>query len=304
MDYEPYGDLIENARSGNPAGLRHTYTGQEDDSETGLMYYGARYYDPVAGMFPSADVLTRLPDEPQTFLRPELFVMSRTDPQGFNRYAYCGNNPMVYIDDTGEFIFAAILVGVFIGAMIGGTIAAAQSSESFGSGEWWADVGIGAGIGAAAGLVGGLGAAAAAGLGATAAVAGGIGGFAGGFTSGVLSGFQAAGWQASGWKQALTMGAIEGTIGAITGGLLGGYGGAKLGGAITKRIGAAEAAQKLAGMSRFQVMSKGLSSAALESQFARQWGGVIEEMAGEVLGVAFDTALAHPVSLLNGVIRL
>jgi RHS repeat-associated protein len=64
MDYEPYGAPIANARSSNPAGLRHTYTGQEDDSETGLMYYGARYYDPVVGMFTSPDLLTLRPNQP------------------------------------------------------------------------------------------------------------------------------------------------------------------------------------------------------------------------------------------------
>ena len=50
LDYEPYGAFIENERSGNAGGIRHTFTGQEADSESGLMYYRARYYDPVVGL--------------------------------------------------------------------------------------------------------------------------------------------------------------------------------------------------------------------------------------------------------------
>jgi RHS repeat-associated protein len=279
MDYEPYGDLIENARSGNPAGLRHTYTGQEDDSGTGLMYYGARYYDPAVGMFASADTLTRQPDEPQMFLHPDLFVTSRTNPQGFNRYAYCGNNPMVYTDDTGEFFWFAIIAAVVVGALIGGAVAAIQGGS-------WQDILIGMGIGAAAGLIGGLGAAGASALGAGAALAGAIGGFAGGFTSGVLGGFHAAGWKASGWKQALTMGAIEGAIGFVLGGV-GGYLGGKFSGAATTK----HASKVMRGTHKTISWNRPIN--VIREQFSRTWGTLIEEstMAGLELAVTVPTSL-------------
>jgi RHS repeat-associated protein len=87
MDYEPYGAMIENARSSNTAGLRHTYTGQEADFGTGLMYYNARYYDPIIATFISADSI----------------VPGPSSPQSFNRYSYVLNNPVIYIDPTGHF---------------------------------------------------------------------------------------------------------------------------------------------------------------------------------------------------------
>lgn len=52
------------------------FTGQELD-DTGLYYYNARYYDPTIGRFISADTV----------------IPNPANPQGFNRYAYCLNNP-------------------------------------------------------------------------------------------------------------------------------------------------------------------------------------------------------------------
>ncbi|MEG6550614.1 RHS repeat-associated core domain-containing protein [Desulfocurvibacter africanus] len=64
----------------------YKFTDQELDPETGLYYYDARYYDPVAGRFISPDLLL-----------PDMF-----DPQQLNRFAYCRNNPLIYTDPTGH----------------------------------------------------------------------------------------------------------------------------------------------------------------------------------------------------------
>jgi RHS repeat-associated protein len=61
------------------------FTGQRLDA-TGLYYYGARYYDATIGRFISAD--SKIPDP--------------ANPQSFNRYAYCINNPLKYTDPTGH----------------------------------------------------------------------------------------------------------------------------------------------------------------------------------------------------------
>jgi RHS repeat-associated protein len=42
-------------RSVIPALLRYGYTGREQDTETGLDYYRARYYDPFVGRFIGED---------------------------------------------------------------------------------------------------------------------------------------------------------------------------------------------------------------------------------------------------------
>ncbi len=58
------------------------YTGREFDSDAGIYYYRARYLDPTAGRFLSED-----------HLRFE---------QGSNFYSYVGNNPLNWVDPSGN----------------------------------------------------------------------------------------------------------------------------------------------------------------------------------------------------------
>jgi RHS repeat-associated protein len=82
MKYYPYGDRLE---SQGTLSTDRLFTGQRLD-DTGLYYYGARYYDPTIGRFISADSL----------------VQSLDNPQFFNRYAYVLNNPLKYKDPSGR----------------------------------------------------------------------------------------------------------------------------------------------------------------------------------------------------------
>jgi RHS repeat-associated protein len=63
------------------------FTGQHSDAVTGLDYYVARSYDPVAGQFTSAD--TVLPG-------------NGYDPLGLSRYAYVQGNPETHVDADGH----------------------------------------------------------------------------------------------------------------------------------------------------------------------------------------------------------
>lgn len=63
------------------------FTGQIADATSGLDYYDARYYDPLAGQFVSADSM--LPG-------------AGLDPFGLSRYAYVEGNPIVRTDPTGR----------------------------------------------------------------------------------------------------------------------------------------------------------------------------------------------------------
>lgn len=56
------------------------YTAQHSDGPGGLLYYGARYYDPAAGQFTSADTVL----------------------DGLNRYVYVGDNPETATDPSGQ----------------------------------------------------------------------------------------------------------------------------------------------------------------------------------------------------------
>jgi RHS repeat-associated protein len=74
------------------------FTGQILDAETGLYYYNARYYDPELGRFIQAD--TKIPD--------------LSNPQSYNRYSYCLNNPLRYTDPDGHGFWST--VGSFFNA--------------------------------------------------------------------------------------------------------------------------------------------------------------------------------------------
>ena len=84
IHYYPLGQVLSKTGS---VDVKHKYTGQEEDLETGLDYFNARYYDPALGRFISADI----------------YVQSPFDPQALNRYSYVENNPIIYIDPTGHF---------------------------------------------------------------------------------------------------------------------------------------------------------------------------------------------------------
>lgn len=86
--YAPYGSRLQNQPNANPN--TRWFTGHEQDKETGLIYAGARYYDPTLGRF----------------LSPDPKGYAETSWHSFNRYAYGANNPYKYVDPDGrEFIF-------------------------------------------------------------------------------------------------------------------------------------------------------------------------------------------------------
>ena len=82
--------------------MKYTYTGKELDAGTGLMYYRARYYDPVLGRFLSADPLPPVPGA----VPPQggRGVPEPGNPQSLNRYAYVYNNPLKYTDPSGHWL--------------------------------------------------------------------------------------------------------------------------------------------------------------------------------------------------------
>jgi RHS repeat-associated protein len=121
--------------------FRFGYTGRELDTETGLYYYRARYYEPLLGRFISED--------------PIGFAAGDT-----NLYRYVNNNPTNYTDPTGE--LAQVAGGAIFGGIFGGLYALANDIESgqFGWGTF-GRVAQGAVIGAAIGALASIGLAAA-----------------------------------------------------------------------------------------------------------------------------------------------
>ena len=81
--FYPFGAIFSS--SGTPP-TDYGFTGQKQDASAGLMYYGARYYDPGLGRF----------------TQPDTIVPNAMDPQSLNRYSYVSNNPVNFVDPTGH----------------------------------------------------------------------------------------------------------------------------------------------------------------------------------------------------------
>jgi RHS repeat-associated protein len=90
-DYLPFGEIWPtNPPNANPD-VRQ-FTAKERDVETGLDYFGARYYRPQSGWFTSVD--------------PVLNVEAAlTDPQRWNRYAYARNNSIAFVHPDGRDLY-------------------------------------------------------------------------------------------------------------------------------------------------------------------------------------------------------
>jgi len=151
------------------------YRGYYYDVETGLYYLKSRYYDPETGRFISPDNIENL---------------NLDGVNGLNLFAYCGNNPVMNVDTTGDswksfwrgvgdffnkpvvkkitmaVVVAGLAVGATLvggpagaalaGAAIGGLISAV-SQEVFTGDISWAQFGLDVGIGAISGLIGASG---------------------------------------------------------------------------------------------------------------------------------------------------
>jgi RHS repeat-associated protein len=101
-------DSFGNRTGSTTADFRFGYTGRELDTETGLYYYRARYYDSAVGRFISED--------------PIGFSAGDT-----NLHRYVGNNATNYTDPSGNFAF-------LIGAVATGVELAANAAILFGLG--------------------------------------------------------------------------------------------------------------------------------------------------------------------------
>jgi RHS repeat-associated protein len=94
-DYLPFGEDILGTVSGRSTvqgfgggdAVRQKFTSKESDDETGLDYFGARFFASVHGRFTSPD--------------PLLLSNKSALPQSWNRYSYCINSPLKYVDPTG-----------------------------------------------------------------------------------------------------------------------------------------------------------------------------------------------------------
>jgi RHS repeat-associated protein len=97
-EYDPFGRTI--LASGSKANdFAYRFSTKPVDSQTGLYYYGYRYYDPVTGRWPSRDPIE--------------------ESGGVNLYGFIMNNPIIYHDYLGKFAWGPFLWGAAGSAALG-----------------------------------------------------------------------------------------------------------------------------------------------------------------------------------------
>lgn len=114
-DYLPFGEELGSGVGGRTTGMGYSaadstkqkFTQKERDNESGLDYFLARYYSSAQGRFTSPDEFAGGPrdvfvlgsghGEKQALPYADIF-----SPQSLNKYQYCLNNPLHYIDIDGH----------------------------------------------------------------------------------------------------------------------------------------------------------------------------------------------------------
>ena len=109
-EYDPWGNIL--STSGSMAATlgadnSFRYRGYYYDNESGFYYLQSRYYDPATGRFLNAD--------------DTAYIGASGTILGYSLFAYCENNPVSYMDSTGNWLLQAIC-GI-AGAVVFGTVA-------------------------------------------------------------------------------------------------------------------------------------------------------------------------------------
>jgi RHS repeat-associated protein len=107
LHYLPWGEDFVDQRINSFDGVRYTFSAKERDPETGLSYFGSRYYssdlsiwlsvDPMAAKYPSLSPYTYCADNPVKLVDPNGDTIAVVINQ--KRYTYDGNN---LVDKNGK----------------------------------------------------------------------------------------------------------------------------------------------------------------------------------------------------------
>ena len=257
----------------NDIGFLRGYTGHEMMPEYGLINMNGRLYDPILGRFLSPDNYVQLPD----------FSLS------FNRYSYCLNNPLKYVDPDGEsvLLIGAILVGAYLGgSSVNGTFN--PTKWNYSNWQTYAGIAIGGIAGYAGAVVGASVAASASAYGMGSIGSGVFGGIAGGAVSGAINGGGMTAIMGGSISDVFTNAAMGAGIGGLAGGISGG-----IGAAIGDFSGVAGSSFKNGlyelGYSAVKGAATGLASGSLMAAIEGDWSYLLQ---GAALGAIISVGMA------------
>jgi RHS repeat-associated protein len=111
--YYPFGQEASTFTDNSPN--HYKFTGKERDAESGLDYFGARYYASSMGRFMSPDWAAKVAPVPYAKL---------DDPQSLNLYSYVRNNPLSRADADGHCDAPSNLKGGQVGICVASYISA------------------------------------------------------------------------------------------------------------------------------------------------------------------------------------
>ena len=152
-------------------GTSFRYRGYYYDTEAGLYYLNARYYDPVIHRFVNRDDIS--------------YLGATGDFNSYNLYAYCSNNPVMYVDPSGNSIIGCLIV-LGISLVIGATLAGV---DAYNNGERGEELFVSVVKGAAIGLL----------VGGAVLITGGVGAGVASYVGGTASFLGASAAQAFAW---------------------------------------------------------------------------------------------------------
>ena len=125
-DYDAFG-VEQGIDQTDPNPFR--YCGDYFDLSSGTYYLRNRYYNPSIGRFTQQDTILSISREMPN-------GQEIIDPLSLNLYTYCHNNPIMYVDENGNWIHIAV------GALVGGVIAGGinLATQLYQSGGDWSQV--------------------------------------------------------------------------------------------------------------------------------------------------------------------
>ncbi len=113
LEYFPFGETWVEEWADKETTRPYKFTGKELDEETGLYYYGARYYDPRTSVWQSADpILEKYLDD-----KANNSMFSSSKP--LSSYSYSLSNPLTYRDPSGNDAIAIVFPDYKIATPIG-----------------------------------------------------------------------------------------------------------------------------------------------------------------------------------------